>query len=195
MFRGLTTIGAIAATLAAPAAALAQAAPAGPSAPAAPAASASPGYVLGSGDRVRITVYGEDRLSGEYAVTSTGDISFPLIGSVKASGHTVADVQAEIRGRLASGYLKDPRVSAEVLTFRPFYVLGEVSRPGQLPYADGLTIRQALAAAGGFTYRAKRSKVYILPQGKTQEVEVDLKKEPGRLIQPGDTIRVGERFF
>jgi protein involved in polysaccharide export with SLBB domain len=152
-------------------------------------------YVLGPGDRVRTTVFGEDRLSGEYIVTSSGDISFPLIGNIHASGLSVADLQTMIRDKLSAGYLKDPRVTAEVLTFRPFYVLGEVARPGQYPYVDGLTMEQAIATAGGYTYRAKRSKIYLREPQTENEHELDIKKNPLRLVKPGDTIRVGERFF
>ncbi len=152
-------------------------------------------YVLGPGDRVRITVYGEDRLSGEYVITSTGELSFPLIGNMRVGGISVADLQSLVRTRLASGYLNDPRVTAEVLTFRPFYVLGEVARPGQYPYVDGLTVQQAIATAGGYTYRAKRSLIFLRGPQQGSEQRVDLKKEPLKTVRPGDTIRIGERFF
>lgn len=152
-------------------------------------------YVLASGDRIRITVYGEDRLSGEFAVTTTGQISFPLIGNINVAGMTLADAQAMIRDRLADGYLKDPRVTAEFTTYRPYYVLGEVARPGQFPYVDGLTLRQAIAAAGGFTYRARRSRIFVMSPGTTEEIAIDLEREPNRPVKPGETVRVGERFF
>lgn len=152
-------------------------------------------YILGPGDRVRITVFGEDRLSGEYVVTSTGELSFPLIGNVAVKGSSIADLQSLLRTRLSAGYLKDPRITAEVLIFRPFYVLGEVARPGQYPYVDGLTIQQAIATAGGYTYRAKRTKVYLRGPQKQDESAVDLKKDPLKGVGPGDTIRVAERFF
>ena len=152
-------------------------------------------YVLASGDRVRVTVYGEDRLSGEFAVTTTGQISFPLIGNLTVAGLTLADTQKLIHDHLADGYLKDPRVTAEFTTYRPYYVLGEIARPGQFPYVDGLTLRQAIAAAGGFTYRAKRGQIYVMAPGAAQEVAIDLTKEPNRLVKPGETIRIGERFF
>ena len=152
-------------------------------------------YVLASGDRIRVTVYGEDRLSGEFAVTTTGQISFPLIGNLNVAGLTLAEAQKLIHDRLADGYLKDPRVTAEFTTYRPYYVLGEIVRPGQFPYADGLTVRQAIAAAGGFTYRAKRNTIYVLAPGAAEEAAIDLTKEPNRLVRPGETIRIGERFF
>lgn len=186
-------------------------APAGPAMPMAPpsgsrvpaqsgvplaGASVAPStYVIGPGDRVRITVYGEDRLSGEYVITSTGELSFPLIGNMRVSGLSVADLQSMVRTKLAGGYLNDPRVTAEVLTFRPFYVLGEVARPGQYPYVDGLTVQQAIATAGGYTYRAKRSQIFLRGPQQSGEQRVNLKKEPLKAVQPGDTIRIEERFF
>jgi len=170
-----------------------------PPAPPAPLADASEtvrsSYVLASGDRLRITVYGEDRLSGEFGVTTTGQISFPLIGNLDVAGKTLADVQTMIRSQLSDGYLNDPRVTAEFVTFRPYFVLGEVARPGQFPYADGLTLRQAIASAGGFTYRAKRDRVFIQPSGDPQEYTVELEESSNRLVKPGEIIRVGERFF
>lgn len=169
--------------------------PAPPSPLTTAAGAPSSSYTLASGDRVRITVYGEDRLSGEFAITTTGQISFPLIGNINVAGRTLADVQALIHDRLADGYLKDPRVTAEFTTYRPYYVLGEVSRPGQFPYVDGLTLRQAIAAAGGFTYRAKRTLVFIMAPGSTEEYTVDLEHDPNRLVKPGEIVRVGERFF
>jgi polysaccharide export outer membrane protein len=152
-------------------------------------------YILGAGDRMRISVFGEDRLSGEFTVNNVGQLSFPLIGNIDATGKTLADVQATIHDRLANGYVNDPRVTAEFVNFRPYFVLGEVGRPGQFPYADGLTLRQAIAAAGGFTYRAKRSRVYITKPGSAAEEQVDLNTNSGRIIRPGEVIRIGERFF
>ena len=152
-------------------------------------------YVLGPGDRVRVIVFGEDRLSGEYTVTSNGEMSFPLIGNLRVTGLTVADVQVAIHDKLSAGYVKDPRVSAEVLSFRPYYVLGEVARPGQYPYVEGMTLEQAIATAGGFTYRAKRKELKLKPAQAMEAQKVKIKKEAGRSIRPGDTITVEERFF
>lgn len=152
-------------------------------------------YVLGPGDQVRVTVFGEDRLSGTFSVNTNGELSFPLIGNLLVNGRSVADLQSIIRDRLAAGYVKDPRVAAEVLSFRPFYVLGEVARPGQYPYVNGLTLQQAIATAGGYTYRAKRRVIYVKPATKPDEVAVDTKKQTGVFVAPGDTLRVGERFF
>jgi polysaccharide export outer membrane protein len=150
-------------------------------------------YLLGPGDKVRVTVYGEESLSGEFFVAGSGLMSLPLIGEIKVGGMTVGQFQTAVQDKLKDGYLKDPRVSAEVLTFRPFYILGEVEKPGTYPYTSGLTVLNAVATAGGFTYRADKKSVYIKRTGDTSEVKGELK--PSTLVAPGDTIRIGERFF
>ncbi len=152
-------------------------------------------YTLAPGDKLRITVFGEETLTGEYGVTGSGDVSFPLVGNIKVAGRTVEDLQTELTTKLGGGYLEDPRVSAEIINYRPFYILGEVSRPGQYDFAVGLTIQQAVAAAGGFTYRANSKKVYLKRATDTREMLVDLRETPSFPVRPGDTIRVGERFF
>ncbi len=150
-------------------------------------------YLLGAGDKVRVTVYGEPDLSGEFFVTGSGLMSLPLIGEIKAGGLTVGQFQDAVQKSLSDGYLKEPRVSAEVLTFRPFYILGEVVKPGTYPYTAGLTVLNAVATAGGFTYRADKKSVYIKHSGETSEAKSAL--EPSTQVAPGDTIRIGERFF
>ncbi|MBO9557450.1 MAG: polysaccharide export protein [Caulobacter sp.] len=150
-------------------------------------------YKLGSGDKVRLTVYGEPSLSGEFFVSSSGMTSLPLIGDVKAAGLTVREFQDAVQKALSDGYLRDPRVAAEVLNFRPFYILGEVMKPGTYPYTSGLTVLNAVATAGGYTYRAEKKTVYIKHDGQTSETKMPL--EPSTTVAPGDTIRIGERFF
>lgn len=158
-----------------------------------PAAAQSMDYLLGPADKVRVTVYGEPTLSGEFFVTGSGLMSLPLIGEIKAGGLTVGQFQDAVQKSLSDGYLKDPRVSAEVLTFRPFYILGEVDKPGTYPYTAGLTVLNAVATASGFTYRADKKNVYIKHIGETTEVKSAL--TPSTVVAPGDTIRIGERFF
>jgi protein involved in polysaccharide export with SLBB domain len=150
-------------------------------------------YLLGPSDKVRVTVYGEPSLSGEFFVTGAGLVSLPLIGEVKAAGLTLGQFQTAVQKALSDGYLKEPRVNAEVLTFRPFYILGEVTKPGTYPYTAGLTVLNAVATAGGFTYRANKVVVFIKRNGATSEVKTEL--TPSVLVAPGDTIRIGERFF
>jgi protein involved in polysaccharide export with SLBB domain len=178
-------------------AALAQAATTtttGPSSGAGAPVAAADSYHLGAGDKLRVIVFGEASLSGEFLVPGgAGTIAFPLVGDVKASGLSVPELQAEISDKLRDGYLKDPRVSIEVLTYRPYYILGEVAKPGQYSYTNGLTVLNAVATANGFTYRANTHKVYIKRSNSTHEVELDLKSTT--MVEPGDTIRVAERFF
>ena len=150
-------------------------------------------YVLGSADKIRITVFGEPSLTGEYFVSSSGKVSLPLAGEVQAAGLTLRDFHDHVVKSLQDGYLKDPKVSLEVLTFRPFYILGEVTKPGQYPYTSGLTVFNAVATAGGFTYRANTRKVLIKRASEPAEHEVPLSAET--TISPGDTIRIPERFF
>jgi polysaccharide export outer membrane protein len=180
--------------LAIPAAAKDTPAPAGASAQIPLGTPMAPGYVLGTGDKLRINVFGEPKLDGEYVVSSTGIISFPLIGNVPASGHTVETVQESIRSKLAAGYLKDPRVSMEVLNYRPFYILGEINKPGEYAFVNGITVQQAVAMAGGFSYRANTRRVFIKRALDTSERPIEIKGK-AVLLMPGDTIRVGERFF
>ncbi|MFT3997815.1 MAG: polysaccharide biosynthesis/export family protein, partial [Asticcacaulis sp.] len=118
-------------------------------------------YRLGAGDKVRLIVFGEKDLGGEYVVNGAGTISLPLIGEIKASGLTVTELQQSVAASYASGYLRDPKVNFEVLNFRPFYILGEVNKPGEYPYVTGLTVVNAVARAEGYTYRADKRKVFI----------------------------------
>jgi len=150
-------------------------------------------YVLGAGDRLRVIVFGEANLSGEFLVNGAGMVSLPLVGEVPAAGSTLDQFRATLEMRLSDGYLEYPRVSAEVLNYRPFYILGEVANSGEYPYIDGLTVINAVARAGGFTYRANQRVVFIKRADTSAEVEVPLTATVR--VMPGDTIRVPERFF
>nr|WP_258043033.1 polysaccharide biosynthesis/export family protein [Sphingomonas sp. NBWT7] len=150
-------------------------------------------YRLGVGDKVRMTVYNEPNLTGEFWVNPDGTLALPLIGSVPARGMVVADIARDATTKFADGYLRQPKVSMEVITFRPFYILGEVSAPGEYPYASGLTALNAIATAKGFTPRANRDVIRIRRQGEANEVNYKL--TPELVVHPGDTIRIGERFF
>ena len=157
------------------------------------AASDAPVYRLAPDDRLRITVFGEPDLTGPFTVGSDGNLSFPLIGNVKASGLTIGELQAALTSRLGAKYLKNPKVAAELVDYRPFYILGEVNKPGQYPYRSGISVVAAVATAGGFTYRANHKTVAIKHVGRPGEEKVKLGAD--LLVQPGDTIRVLERFF
>jgi polysaccharide export outer membrane protein len=151
------------------------------------------GYVLGSGDKIRVITFGEESLTGEFFVGSQGQVSLPLIGDVKAGGLTIAQFTREVTQALANGFLKEPRVSVEVLDYRPFYILGEVNKPGEYPFTNGLTVMNAVATAGGFTYRANTRSVFI--KGGSGSAEQKIRLLSATPVHPGDTIRIGERFF
>lgn len=150
-------------------------------------------YVLGPGDQVRVIVFNEPALSGDFFISGDGDMPLPLVGSVPAGNKTTKDVAADYARLLADGYLRDPRVSMEVITYRPFFILGEVIKPGQYPYASGMTVLNAVATANGFSPRAKKTRVYIRRKGEEGELEYEL--TANLRVLPGDTIRIGERYF
>ncbi|MBU6371304.1 MAG: polysaccharide export protein [Alphaproteobacteria bacterium] len=153
----------------------------------------SPEYRVGAGDRLRIIVFGQQDLGGEFQLDGSGVVSLPLIGQVVVKDKTVRELEMAIADRLRDGYLSDPRVSAEVLNFRPFYILGEVNRPGEYPYTDGLTVMKAVATAQGYTYRANQKRVFIKRAHETEEKAYPL--QAATTVGPGDTIRIPERFF
>ena len=150
-------------------------------------------YRLGSGDKVKVTVFGETDLGGDYQVDATGVLRMPMIGQVKAGGLTAHDVEANIRAALADGYLNDPRVAVEITTYRPFYIVGQVQKPGEYPFANGMTAATAVAVAGGFTPKAVDSVIYIRHLGDSTEYK--LAATDGTHIAPGDTIRVDSTAF
>lgn len=156
---------------------------------------AAPTYLIAPSDRLRITVFGEEALTKEYIVTSAGDISFPLLGDIPAAGKSPSDFAQALTTELANGYLNDPRINVDVLNYRPFYVLGEVGNSGEFEYKPDLTAMQAIALAGGFTYRADRDRIFIRRVGDDREYTYNLDEGRTVYIQPGDTIRVGERYF
>jgi protein involved in polysaccharide export with SLBB domain len=150
-------------------------------------------YRLDSGDQLRITVYNEPTLSGEFVLDGQGEISMPLIGEVSAKALTVRELQRLIEARFRDGFLRDPQVSAEIMNYRPYYILGEIQKPGEYPYISGLTVMNAIASAGDFTYRANKKRILIKSIDSSEEREVEL--TPTTVVKPGDTIRIRERFF
>jgi polysaccharide export outer membrane protein len=150
-------------------------------------------YVLGPNDRVRLKVYGEPDIAGEYEIDSTGQVSIPLAGHIKASGLTTRELERSISSALSKGIVRDPRVNVEVALYRPYYILGEVKKGGEYPYRLGLTVMDAIASAGGFTYRANENKVYLRRAGSTAE-EIYALDAPVQVF-PGDNIRIAERYF
>ncbi|WP_333604868.1 polysaccharide biosynthesis/export family protein [Novosphingobium sp.] len=150
-------------------------------------------YRLDTGDRVNIVVYGEETLSGEQLVGADGTVTMPLIGNIPARGVTPRELAAKMQTKLADGFFQNPSVTVSMVAYRPFYILGEVNQPGQYEYAVGMTVRDAVARAGGYTYRAQQKQVLLKRAGSEQEVKVRLDKDLP--IQPGDTIRIVERYF
>lgn len=150
-------------------------------------------YRLAVGDRVKVTVYGHEDLSGEFEVDASGDVSLPLINEIPAAGRSLDELEAAIVDALQPDYLIQPRVSVELLSLRPVYVLGEVEAPGSYPFHSGMTVVNAIAEAGGFTYRARRNRIRIVRSGKDGDVE--LQAELNTPLQPGDVIEIPERFF
>jgi polysaccharide export outer membrane protein len=150
-------------------------------------------YRLGPNDRMRIIVYGQPNLTGEFVLDGNGNLAFPLIGNVPASGMTPTELQRAVAAKLDPDYLHDPSVSVEVASRRPFYVVGEVQKPGSYPYVTDMTVLNAIATAGGQTYRANMGRFYVKRQVDGQVVRVSATQESR--LQPGDTVVVRERYF
>jgi len=150
-------------------------------------------YTLGAGDKVRVIVFGETDLGGEFVVDDAGFLRLPLIGQLSAAGRTLRELENDIAAKLGAQYLKDPRVSVEVLNYRPFYILGEVNKPGEYPYVANMNVLNAVAVAGGYTYRANESSVYI--KRKDSKEEAKFPADDTTKLMPGDIVRVSERWF
>ncbi len=158
-------------------------------------ASAAPDgpYHLGPGDKLRIMVFGQDGLSNTYMVDAAGNVALPLIGAVRASGQTDRELSGAIAARLRNGFIRDPQVAVELEAYRPFYILGEVTAPGQYPYVPNMTMETAVAIAGGFTPRASHQRVLL-----TRPINGQLVRFAGPFampVHPGDTITIEERWF
>jgi len=145
-----------------------------------------------AGDKIKLVVYGEDTLSGLYEVSPSGTVSLPLIGTLDAVGHTRAELEKQIASRYAN-FVKGAKVTVNVIEYRPFYVMGEVLKPGKYPYESGLNAMTAISTAGGLTYRASKSAVLIQRPGEDVWHEYPLTASV--LVGPGDLIRIPERYF
>lgn len=147
-------------------------------------------YHLGAGDAIRVIVHNEPDLSVDQTVGPTGEIALPLLGAVSARNLSTTQLSEALEARYRAGYLRNPRVTITVVTFRPFYVVGEVNNPGAFPYAADLTPSSAIAFAGGFSRSASRSRIYIRRAGEQQERPYSIHDQIA--LHPGDTLRVGE---
>jgi polysaccharide export outer membrane protein len=150
-------------------------------------------YALRPSDQIRVQVYDDPNITGEYQVDSSGFISIPLAGRIKASGSTPAQLEQAIAARLREGMLKKPGVNVQIINYGSVYVQGEVKRAGDFPYKPGLTVLDGIALAGGYTYRADEAKVFITRAGSNVERVYPLDRRVP--IFPGDNVRVPERFF
>jgi polysaccharide export outer membrane protein len=156
-------------------------------------ASGDASYELRPGDRVQVDVFNQADLTGEYVLDDSGRFSMYLIGDVEAGGLTVDELEQVLIGRFKPDYLVNPRISVKVQGYRPYYLMGEVRRTGSFTYVDGLTFLTAIAAAGGYTYRARKDVVYVIrgTDNSREEVKLDVNEK----VQPGDIIRIAERIF
>jgi polysaccharide export outer membrane protein len=150
-------------------------------------------YRLGPGDKIKITVFDHPKESGEFEVDSQGNVAHPLLGRVEARGRTVPEFQNHLRETLDAKFIVNPRVSVEVLTYRPFYIYGEVNRGGSYPYVVGLTVRRAIAIAGGFTRRAQQAPVLLVREASNGVLKMDRRLD--ETVLPGDIIEVQRRLF
>ena len=154
----------------------------------------SVGTVLQPGDSIKVTIYGEDALTGVYTINPSGELIMPLIGTIRAAGRTRSEMQHEITRSYASGkFLQDPKVTVDVTSYLPIYVLGETLRPGAYPFSSGLNVLTAVTLAGGFTYRASRTSFLLQHPGDVVWQEYPL--SASIVIRPGDLIRIPERYF
>lgn len=154
---------------------------------------ADEGYMLDTGDELRIFVYGQENLSRLYKVDARGTLMMPLIGVVGARGLTTYALASRIRARLGARYVRDPHVTVDIHENRPFFILGEVRQPGKYPYVHGLTIEKAVAVAGGYTPRANERRARV--SRKDADGAQMLAGDPTFLVRPDDTITIEERFF
>lgn len=154
---------------------------------------AAPAYTLDSGDKLRVVVFGQDGITNSYTVDAGGNVNLPLIGVVPARGMSTQQLAKSIADRLRQGYVREPHVTVEVETYRPFFILGEVTTPGQYPYVANMTVETAVAIAGGFGARASKKKVELTRNAPGQQMRGDVPLNYP--LQPGDTIVVKERWF
>jgi len=148
---------------------------------------------LQPGEKIRVTVYGEASLSGDYQIDPSGFVSLPLAGTVRAAGLTQNELEQELSKKFRSEYLRNPKVTVSITEFKPFYIIGEVEKPGAYPYTSGLNVLSAIAIAGGTTYRASKTTILIQHPGET-----GLREYPATAATPilsGDIIKVPQRYF
>jgi protein involved in polysaccharide export with SLBB domain len=149
---------------------------------------------LSPGDKLKVSVFNEPDLTGEFAIDENGNIAFPLLGELKAAGMGVDEFKAGLVEKLEGGFVRNPRVNIDVLNYRPVNIIGEVKNAGQFPYRPGMTAQDAAAIAGGYTYRANQDKIYVIRGANKNQITVELDKGSFAIF-PGDSIRIPERYF
>lgn len=151
-------------------------------------------HQLAPGDKLKVSVFNEPDLTGDFAIDENGNVAFPLVGELKAAGLGVDEFKARLIEKLQGGFVRNPRVNVDVLNYRPINVIGEVKNAGQYPYRPGMTAQDVSAIAGGYTYRANENKLYITRGSNKTQVTVELDKGNVQIF-PGDSIRIPERYF
>ena len=150
-------------------------------------------YVLGPGDQVAISVFGEPDLSVEFTLGDSGALNYPFLGEIRVAGLTMPELEKRIADGLRGDYLINPDVTVSITQYRPFFLNGEVRRPGGYSYQPGLTLEKALALAGGLSPRAARSKIVVKRASELSDVEVNIKMSDP--VYAGDVITVPQSFF
>lgn len=150
-------------------------------------------YRLATGDKVKLVVFGQEDLSGEFEINGSGFITLPLIKQVAAAGLTVGELEITVTEKLRPDFLKNPKVTAEVLNYRPIYIIGEVKQPGSYPFASGMTVMKAVALAGGYSYRAREGKALITRSENKEEEPTPAIHSTA--VRPGDVIEIPQRYF
>jgi polysaccharide export outer membrane protein len=152
-------------------------------------------YLLGSGDKLRISFFGKhySDLSGDYEIDGAGIVPLPLVENIRLGGKTLSEAENSIKAAYKPDYVKDPRVSVQVLNYRPFYIWGKVNAPGSYPYVNGITVLEAVVIAGGFNKRAKQDNMKIIRGNDPSRTAKDA--TPETVILPGDVIEVPQRYF
>jgi len=150
-------------------------------------------YRLATGDRIRINVFNHDELSGDYQLDGEGRFSMPLIGVVEAEDLNSVELEVLLVEKFKPDFLVNPRIFIQLITYRPYYLIGEVASRGAFPYVAGMTYLRAIANAGGYTYRAKQDWVFVIRGDDPEQEELKLSVE--EKVQPGDIIRIAERLF
>ncbi len=150
-------------------------------------------YTLDAGDKLRVIVFGQDGITNNYTVDASGKVNLPLIGATTARGLTNQQLAAAITARLKQGFVREPHVTVEIETYRPFFILGEVTTPGQYPYVANMTAETAVAIAGGFAPRASKKTVDLTRKAGSQQIHTEIPLDYP--VRPGDTIVVKERWF